>query len=491
MFLNSFFSRITGIEAVRRQSIIAFIWQIAFTIVGFLSTMYFAHAVGASVLGAYFLFLAYYGIIGMVTDGGFGGAAVKRISEGEEPDAYFSAFFVLHSLFVTAVLIALIMFRSYFIDLNDAGIFIWLLLALIISLFFRTVSVGVAGCGKIGIFSTCAFINDMSRVLIQVAAIFFGYGVAGLAGGFAIGMLAAFIIELRFFDLHFVRFGWKHLKSLSIFSFWLFLTSSGMLAFSYADTILIGYYLNNANVGVYRVVLQFTSVMMLITATFHATIWPKVSRWGKIGDIGSIEKSLSRAFSYSLILAIPIFMGGVLLGDKLLYFFYGAEFMYGYSTLVILLIAQLVNIFQVFFTMYLGALDRQKYAFKVTAFAAMANIVLNIIMIPLYGISGAAVATLATMILNAILAGRILSRMISIRLELESLLNILKASIIMAFIVGCYRLLIPLSNVWFSLIPVVLGGIVYAILILKFDRNICDELKGIVTQMNLTWPYWL
>ena len=57
--------------------------------------MYFARAVGAGVLGAYFLFIAYLGIIGLMADGGIGGAAVKRISEGEEPDAYFSAFVVL------------------------------------------------------------------------------------------------------------------------------------------------------------------------------------------------------------------------------------------------------------------------------------------------------------------------------------------------------------------------------------------------------------
>jgi len=81
--LNTFFSRIMSIEPIRRQSIVSLIWQIALSFIGFLSTMYFARAVGAGVLGAYFLFLAYLGIIGLVTDGGFGGSAIKRISEGE------------------------------------------------------------------------------------------------------------------------------------------------------------------------------------------------------------------------------------------------------------------------------------------------------------------------------------------------------------------------------------------------------------------------
>ncbi|CAD6491156.1 MAG: hypothetical protein FFODKBPE_00093 [Candidatus Argoarchaeum ethanivorans] len=172
--LNIIISRIMSIEPIRRQSIVSLIWQIAYTFIGFLSTMYFARAVGAGVLGAYFLFVAYYSIIGMVSDGGFGGAAVKRISEGEEPDAYFSAFVVLRSLFVTIVLLALIASRSYFVDLDSEGVFVWLIVALTVSLVHGAVSSGIAGRGKMGIHATCGFIDNVSRIIVQVAAVFFG-----------------------------------------------------------------------------------------------------------------------------------------------------------------------------------------------------------------------------------------------------------------------------------------------------------------------------
>lgn len=480
-----------GIEAVRRQSIANLILQIVFTLIGFLSTMYFAHAVGASVLGGYFLFLAYFGIIGLVTDGGFGGAAIKRISEGEEPDAYFSAFITLRSLFVTVVVIGLIIFHGHFVDLDSEGIFFWLLMALIISILLGGIDSGIQGRGKVGIAATCGFINNISRIIVQVIAIFLGFGVAGLAGGFVAGMLVAAIIELRFLDIHFVRFGWKHIKSLSTFSFWLFLTSSGVLVFSYADTVMIGYYLNNADVGVYRVVFQFASIAAFTTNALHSTLWPRVSRWSKIGEFETIERSLSRACSYSLIIAVPVFAGGVLLGDKLIYFFYGAEFTKGYQALIVLLIVQVINVFQFFSTMYLGALNHQKDAFKVTAVAVMANIILNLLLIPVIGIVGAAVATMITMLFNVVLARRLLSRIIGVRIDYNNLLNILKASTAMTIFVGSYRLFIPLSSVWLTIIPVILGGMIYGVLILKFDRKICDELKGIFTQMNVYWPNWL
>lgn len=479
-----------GIGEIQRQSIVSLIWQIAFTFVGFLSTMYFTHAVGADVLGAYFLFLAYFSIIGMMTDGGFGGAAIKRISEGEEPGAYFSAFVVLRTLFVTAILLVLIAFHGYFEDLEKSGIFIWLLIALIVSLLQGAVSSGIVGRGKIGISATAGFIDSISRIFLQVAAVFLGFGVAGLAGGFVAGMLVGAIVQLRFFDLHFVRFGWKHLKSLSSFSFWSFLISGGSLVFMYSDTVMIGYYMSNADVGIYRVVFQFTSLAAFTTTALRSTLWPRVSRWDKIGETGLIEESLSRALTYSLILAVPLLVGGALLGDKLLYFFYGAEFD-NYPTLMILFLVQIVNIFQYFFSTYLTAMDQLKDLFKITVIAVVANIALNALLIPVIGISGAAFATLITMILNAILAWKVLAGIITIRVEHSSLRNICKASILMGLVVGVCRLMVPLSSIWLTLLPVVIGALVFVTLFMKFDRKIYEDFKRINMQMNVAWMKWL
>ena len=54
--ITAIFFNILKIDPIQRQSIISLFWQIAFTGIGFLSTMYFAHAVGAAILGAYFIF---------------------------------------------------------------------------------------------------------------------------------------------------------------------------------------------------------------------------------------------------------------------------------------------------------------------------------------------------------------------------------------------------------------------------------------------------
>jgi O-antigen/teichoic acid export membrane protein len=65
-----------GIDALQRQGIIGFFSIITLTGISFLSTMYFAHTLGALVLGAYSVFLSYYWILNLLGDSGLGGAAV-------------------------------------------------------------------------------------------------------------------------------------------------------------------------------------------------------------------------------------------------------------------------------------------------------------------------------------------------------------------------------------------------------------------------------
>ncbi|ETA67443.1 membrane protein involved in the export of O-antigen and teichoic acid [Methanolobus tindarius DSM 2278] len=491
MYFKKIYSRIISVGEVQRQSIALLFGQISYTFLGFLSTMYFAHTLGSSVLGAYFLFLAYYGIINMISDGGFGGAATKRISEGEQQNEYFTAFFLLRLSVVIVVIFSLLVFREYFVDLNEAGLFNWLFLALIISLIYGSLINGIAGTGKMGIYAAGTFVSNTSKFIIQIIAVFLGYGVAGLVGGFIAGFFIASIIEFKFFELHFAKCEWSHVKNLLTFSFWLFLTSSGVVLYSHIDTIMIGYYMSNSDVGIYKVVFQFSTLAIVPTTAIRAALWPKISWWNKNNKIDLIEKSLSKAFTYSLMVSLPIFAGGIIIGKQLLYYFYGSDFKSGYLVLIILLFVQTINVFQFFITMYISALDRQKDSFKVTAIGASANIIVNLALIPIIGIEGAAIATLITMGLNTILAKKVLDSMITIKLNYDNTINIFKASAIMALLIGLYRYFIPISNIWMAVIPVLLGGAIYGILLLRYDRIICEELRGIFEQIRIPWPSWL
>jgi len=477
-----------NISSIQRQSVIAIFSTITLTIVGFISTIYFAHTLGPAPLGAYFLFLAYFGILNLIGDGGFGGAAIKRISEGKEPNEYLSAFVFIRIVLLAVSVTVLLFAQPYLKDVTTSGIFFWILLALIISVFSGSFGVGIYGSGKVGIYQISCFVDALIRTLFQIIAVLFGFGIAGLTGGFVVGLIAGGIMNFRYFDLRLVRFRLFHMKNLSGFSFWIFLTASGSLVFSYADTILIGFFMNNADVGIYRTAFQLTSVATFATLAFHTVLYPKISKWWTQGQIKEIENSLTRAWTYSLFLAIPTCIGGWILGNKLLYYLYGASFVEGTSALYFLLLVQVVNVFMFLGTMSLTALNRPKDAFWVTVIAAVANILLDLVLIPVIGITGAAVATLIAMTLNALGALILLSRIISVKFEYKPIKNILYAAGLMGVFLVCIHFLLPLTNVIIVVAVVILGAAIYTIVLFNLDREMHDELKGLIVNLGLPWP---
>ena len=485
---SGYLARIMRIDPVQRQSLISLGSTIGLTAIGFLSTMYFTHTVGLSVLGIYFLFVAYFSVFNLIGDGGFGGAAVKRISEGEDQDAYFTAFVLLRVMLLAVSVGFLFIAQPYLTDLTSSGMLPWLVVALVVSVFTNIASNSVYGTGKVGINQIGGLLDTLVRIVVQVVAVVLGYGVAGLAGGFVAGLLASGLFNFRFLDLKPAPFRRSHIQSLLAFSVWTFLSASGYLVFSYADTIMIGHFMTEADVGIYRVALQLTSIATFVTIALHTTLYPKVSYWGKQDDLSSVERALARAFTYSLLLAVPVVAGGWILGERLLYFFYTASATAGAGALALLLLVQVAHVFMFLQTMCLNALDRPKDSFRVTAVAVAANIGLNLFLIPAYGIVGASAATLVTMVLNAALANRALSRSIRVRIEPRAVGNIVLAALVMAAVIIAYSYLIPLTNVFIVLGAVALGGLVYLLLLLRIDKGIHDELKELAGKLGLPWP---
>jgi O-antigen/teichoic acid export membrane protein len=487
----AFFHQFMHMEPVRRQSLIHLGVNIAITAVGFLSTFYFAHVLGPSVLGAYFLFLAYFGIFNLIADGGFGGATAKRMSEGKEKEEFYSAAASLRLMLLVMSLVLLFVIQPYLVDLNSSDLFGWLIIALIVNLPFGIVAGGNYGLGKAGVVQGSNLVNNLTRIILQVIFVFLGFQIAGLAGGFIAGLSAGFLFNYRYLDVRFCRFTRVHMKSLFTFSFWIFLAASGFFILTTADVIFIGYYMGNAEVGVYRVALQLASLGVFVALALENVLFPKFSSWSEEGKHEMIATSLSRAYTYSLVLAIPFCVGGWLLADKLLYFLYGEAFTSGTLALMVLFPLYVIYVFQFLQTMTLNALNHPKDSFWITSIIVVVNIVLNMLLIPVLGIAGAALATFISILISTILGYLVLRKYLLVKIEKNPLLHILTAVTVMALVIGGLRLVAPVLNLGYLFGLVIIGAAVYFVLLFRIDRGIRDELKEMIGQMGIIWPNFL
>lgn len=475
------------IDPVQRQSLLTLLSLTSVTAIGYISTMYFAHSLGPAIMGAYFTFLAYYGIFDLIGDGGFGGAAVKRISEGKEQNEYFTAYVTLRCLLLCISLIICTIIFPLLPDLQDSGLMPWMLAALVIGTVYSISTTDIYGTAQVGITQVSNFFNTSFKIIIQVAAVFIGFAVGGLVAGYIAGMVLSILINTRFLRLSFSRYKLTHVKALFTFSFWTFLSSGGSLIFSYADTILIGLFMTQGDVGVYRLAFQLASVSSIIVTAFHTTLYPRISQWHAENSLPRIETALSKALTYCLLLAIPITAGGILLSRQLMYFLYGESFISGADVLIILLFVQIANIFMFLFTMSLNAMDKPRDSFMVTSLSAVLNIFFNILLIPVLGIAGAACATLLTMTVNALLAYRILKPMVMLHVEKRTIFNIFAASGSMALVVFVYLKVFDVTSAFSLGIVILLGSLTYFAILFRLDHAVCDEVQDLMVSMDV--PY--
>ena len=486
-----FYSRIMSLSAIQRQSTLSLTFTVLTTVIGFFSTMLFSHILGKDLMGVYYLFIAYFGIFNMIGDGGFGQAAVKRIAEGNNQNAYLTAYVCLRGILMVISTLVLITLSPLFVDLKEYELVFWIILALVAAYFGQTLTRGVMGLGHIGVYSVGYGISELVRIIIQIMAVLIGYSVYGLIGGYIIGIILSGIFCIKYFTFKPAKFRIHHIKSLFIYGFWIFLISTGSTVFAYADTIFIGYFMTNGDVGVYRTAFQFTTLSAFIALAFQQTLTPKISNWSANNQWEKIAPPVSRGITFALILAVPVFTGGLLLADKLLYYFYGADFAAGAVACTILLLVQVISVFITLLGVALTASDHARQSFYATATAAVINILLNCMLIPILGINGAAVATLISYSVNAILIAHFLKRYITVKIEKRPILNIIISAAVMGLFVFIYKLFVPLDNIIMTLIPVCVGAVIYFFLLFKIDRGIRDEIAGMVTTLGLPWPKWL
>jgi len=446
----------------------------------------------AEVLGAYFIFLAYYSIGTLISDGGFGGAAVRRISRGCEEGAFFTAQAVVRVV-LTVLCVAGTVFLAapYMHDIRSAGLLPWLILALVVGSASGIVSSGIYGQGSVGILQAGECISAVIRVVVQILSVAAGLAMGGMAGGFVAGVLAATVIDSRFLRIRPAAFGLRHVRSLLSDAAWNFSSSLAAVLAQYADTVIVGYFLDSTAVGYYRTPLQLATLSLFVATSLSVSLFPRVSGWHGQGETAAIRHALERGLSYSLLLAVPVVIGGLVLGERLLYFLYGSPFVAATHAFVLLLVAQIGAVVFVLDSMALSAIGKPRVVFAINALSCAALIALEVTMIPAHGITGAAAAVLIVSIVKSAASRIALARYTGTHAETGTIGRIVAASLIMgAFVFMLQRIFFP-SNV-VVLAGIVIGGaLLYVVLVFRMERNLRKEVAELVENLGLPFPSFL
>ncbi|MFO0793955.1 MAG: flippase [Candidatus Brocadiaceae bacterium] len=174
------------------------------------------------------------------------------------------------------------------------------------------------------------------------------------------------------------------------------MTSFARLIMGKITTIMLGIYSTTEQVGIFSVSLKLASITSFVLMAINTISAPKFSElfWSnKIEDLKKVVKFSSKLI---FIISVPILCIFIMLPELSMKFF-GKEFSTGKYALIFLVIGQFVNACAGSVGIFLNMTGNQNYFRNIMFISAALNIILNYLLIPRYGLNGAAIATMVSM----------------------------------------------------------------------------------------------
>ena len=254
-------------------------------------------------------------------------------------------------------------------------------------------------------------------VFVLIGAAWFlapGNRLPAITAAYGVGFLiASLIMAMRFPGraLVPVRVEPEMVKKIINFSYFILIGSIGVYVTNWIDLMVIDRYMTRADVGVYSLAYRVMTTLQQFSMLAIPLTLPMIIALRAQGNTDTIKRYLMRfvpqgIFFWSIILSL-----GLIACRPLLPLFFGKSYTPSLIPLYLLFIALGMNLLACFHSCMITSYELIRPYYIVTIIAGILNLVLDFILVPRIGISGAAVATLCvfsvTGITSQVLANRV------------------------------------------------------------------------------------
>ncbi len=254
--------------------------------------------------------------------------------------------------------------------------------------FFRAFS-------EMKIFSFFIILENIGLITLIYISILSGFGVLGTAISlliikFVIFSIAFFIILSRI-GLKFPHF--TQLKSYLKFGLPIVPSNISHWVINSVDRYLIGYFIGAAAVGYYNSGYILGNIVTIFASTLVFVLFPTISKLYEEGKIEELKSHLSYSIKYFLLLGIPFFFGTILLSNKILNILTTSEIASnGHFVSPLIALGAILQGLSFILMQAVMLTKKTKIIGIAWIISASVNFSLNLLLIPLLGIMGAAIA---------------------------------------------------------------------------------------------------
>lgn len=242
------------------------------------------------------------------------------------------------------------------------------------------------------------------------------------------------------------------------------------------NSIMLGFISGDEQVGYFAAGTKITHIGLTLISSIGTVLLPRCSHLLKIGDSEGFSRVINKSLSLTLAFSLPMCVGLMVLAYPITLVFCGAEYLSSipvlYLNAPVVVFISLTNLIGI---QILYPMDKVRIVILSVSGGAVANFLLNFILIPPYGATGAAISTLIaefTVLTIQIICGRYY-----LPFKISSLIRptYIIASVIMAFTIYITTLLF--NGDWVKvLVGILSGAIIYTILLTCFKDPTMLEL---------------
>jgi O-antigen/teichoic acid export membrane protein len=387
--------------------------EVAARIVAFFGTAYAARVLGPEHFGIVGFATAIFSYFSIAVSGGLNDVGVREVARRPLEAASIATNVIVIRLAMAAIGISFLGMTVWFLDKPPTVKLVILFTGLLLfSLAFDTSWV-YKGLGR----------NHPVTVALILSQILFAAGIFLTVrqpddvvfmplSQFIGEIIAGFVLTIPLFWLGKIKIDWREgFNILRSSGFWA--VSRMMRAVMYSfDVLLIGFWIGVEAVGYYNAPYRICFLLVAIAVSINTSFLPIITR-AAIQDspIPEIGKIAERSLYFAAAVAAPLVVGGIIIAEPLLEAVFGSEYREGGVAFRFLLLSiGFVFLYGSSHNIFL-AVNLLKTEMIIFGLAAAVNVGLNIIIIPRYGIVGAAAVTALAEAFPLVLGAIIISRL--------------------------------------------------------------------------------
>lgn len=467
---------------------------------GYLLKIVLARNLSIEDFGLFSAVFAFVGLFVGFSDLGIGMATVRYIAEFNVEKKLHDIKNALLYLFIFQLAFLVIVFLSiaflapllseiYFKNPSATGVLFVLLVAFSFSVFEAFFSTAFYGFKRMIFFSSVQILKPVLVLLAVLVFLPLGFGIMAPAYAyllaFAVGPLLYFLMFRKTFPEFFhISTQWDPaLAKQQVFSgISILLGGLGAVLLANIGTLLLTHFRPLSEVALYSVALSIINLIRQVPKALSVVLLP-VSAELNSAKHPQFKAGIRRLYIYTFIVGIPLVFSMIFFARLIITLLFGNTYELATLPLQILAAGSIpLAILLINESLFKGIGKQNNYA-VISGIGAAVGIISSVVLIPLYGTSGAAVGFVGATILMMLLSLLSLQKQLSVELPLFPWFKTGIAGFALISVLYCFKVLLNLSVFAEAAVTIPVASGVYLLALLLLRVTSIGELRRILANV--------